>query len=291
MFNIIYFFCRFPIKDKIRLKKWLHAIRREKWKPSKHSRICSAHFTPKDFSGFGMNVPYLKADAVPSVFKAFSNNLKKNKKSPTKFRKRKLPDLNIPSSSDLQVLDEHDVPPEHDDPSEHGENEPDDQVSTETRAEEASTSKRLTINSSSTEINLRKKIRMLNQKLRRRNKRIFFLKELLNELKKKGLLEHEAANFLENVQIQTEHNYSHPNSEFLNIINKGGVIFSLKELLNELKKKGLYEHEAANILENIQIQTEHNYSHPHSNFLDIINRRSHQIAFFILFLRQKDNLL
>ena len=129
---------------------------------------------------------------------------------------------------------------------------------------------------------------MLNQKLRRRNKKIYFLKELLNELKKKGLLEHDAANFLENVQIQTEHNYSHPNSEFLNI-NKGGVILSLKELLNDLKKKGLYENEAATILENIQIQTEHNYSHPHSSFLDLINRRSHQIAFFILFLKQKEN--
>ena len=38
-------FYRFPSeKEGNRRERWATAIRREKWKPSKHSRICNEHF-------------------------------------------------------------------------------------------------------------------------------------------------------------------------------------------------------------------------------------------------------
>jgi len=39
---------RFP-KDELLKKKWLIAIRRDKFKPTEHSRVCKAHFTPSDY--------------------------------------------------------------------------------------------------------------------------------------------------------------------------------------------------------------------------------------------------
>ena len=39
-----YSFHRFPHQNPNLLKKWVHAIRRKQWKPTKHSFICSDHF-------------------------------------------------------------------------------------------------------------------------------------------------------------------------------------------------------------------------------------------------------
>ena len=39
----------FPLHDSVLLKKWIHALRRENWQPTKHSRLCSLHFGPDDF--------------------------------------------------------------------------------------------------------------------------------------------------------------------------------------------------------------------------------------------------
>ena len=39
-----YSFHRFPHQNPNLLKKWVHAIHRKQWKPTKHSCICSDHF-------------------------------------------------------------------------------------------------------------------------------------------------------------------------------------------------------------------------------------------------------
>ena len=39
-----YSFHHFPHQNPNLLKKWVHAIRRKQWKPTKHSFICSDHF-------------------------------------------------------------------------------------------------------------------------------------------------------------------------------------------------------------------------------------------------------
>ncbi|KAM5192743.1 uncharacterized protein ACMZJ9_010754 [Mantella aurantiaca] len=70
-------FFRFPMKDPIRLFKWVTAIRRKNWKPSASSRICSDHFTDNDYMlRPGAMVPRLRLDAVPTIFNGFPKHLK-----------------------------------------------------------------------------------------------------------------------------------------------------------------------------------------------------------------------
>ncbi|KAM9330977.1 THAP domain-containing protein 1-like [Gastrophryne carolinensis] len=61
-------FFRFPMKNPEYLAKWLAVIRRDKWKPSIYSRLCSDHFTEEDYMlRPGASFPYLRLDAVPSI--------------------------------------------------------------------------------------------------------------------------------------------------------------------------------------------------------------------------------
>ena len=65
-------FHKFPRDPTMRLK-WVRAMKREGFKPSDYSRVCSAHFNPEDFeeiSGCGRKLRrvLLKRNAVPSIF-------------------------------------------------------------------------------------------------------------------------------------------------------------------------------------------------------------------------------
>lgn len=68
---------KFPCKNPVLLKEWLKSIPRKNLTPSKHSVICSLHFTKKDFvlqrsdERRGRKVlkkAYLKQWSVPSIF-------------------------------------------------------------------------------------------------------------------------------------------------------------------------------------------------------------------------------
>lgn len=63
---------RFPKKDKepVRHAKWVHAVRRKNFKPSKTTVICSRHFKESDYvkSGLRQNVLRNDIEVVPSVF-------------------------------------------------------------------------------------------------------------------------------------------------------------------------------------------------------------------------------
>ncbi|XP_075046514.1 uncharacterized protein LOC142107193 [Mixophyes fleayi] len=60
-------FFRFPIKDPERLAKWVEAVQRDDWRPTIHSKVCSDHFTEKDYMiRPGAACPYLRMDAVPT---------------------------------------------------------------------------------------------------------------------------------------------------------------------------------------------------------------------------------
>ena len=68
-------FFGFP-KDQGRLKDWIHYCKRDDFKPTKHSKICSKHFTVQQFSrhpdtlaqlGYPGAKAALKDDAVPDV--------------------------------------------------------------------------------------------------------------------------------------------------------------------------------------------------------------------------------
>lgn len=56
---------------------WTLAIRREKWMPTKNSRLFSAHFKGTDYiQKPGSSVKLLKPDAIPTIFN-FPKHLQK----------------------------------------------------------------------------------------------------------------------------------------------------------------------------------------------------------------------
>lgn len=68
LYQSISLFFSFP-KNKQLLKKWIAAVRRKDWNPTKHSRLCSFHFTADSYDTSGWSsVPKLKSDAVPTIF-------------------------------------------------------------------------------------------------------------------------------------------------------------------------------------------------------------------------------
>lgn len=67
-------FCRFPLARPIICGKWVAALRRNNFKPTKYSNICSQHFT-KDCFKSECNNRVLKDNAVPSLF-TFNLNIK-----------------------------------------------------------------------------------------------------------------------------------------------------------------------------------------------------------------------
>ena len=69
-------FHTFPHRDEVLLKKWVVAIRRESFIPSKHSRVCSKHFLQSDYYPGGSRE--LLKTSVPSVFN-FPERLQKTK--------------------------------------------------------------------------------------------------------------------------------------------------------------------------------------------------------------------
>ena len=106
----------FHIKTQTLLKKWVHAIRRKQWKPTKHSFICSDHFHESCFViRPGAEGRRLKDDAVPSIFQTFPSYYQKDIKFRRSPRKRQYvthevvapsevePSTSGPSPSELQV--------------------------------------------------------------------------------------------------------------------------------------------------------------------------------------------
>lgn len=72
---MLFLYLRFPLKEKERLHKWVHAVRRKDFKPTSSSTLCSLHFHENDFySAVVSGKQMLKKSAVPTIFN-FPNNL------------------------------------------------------------------------------------------------------------------------------------------------------------------------------------------------------------------------
>ncbi|XP_065668173.1 THAP domain-containing protein 2-like [Hydra vulgaris] len=84
-------FHKFPINNRELCKRWIVAIKRETFIPTEHSRICSDHFLPSDYSipDFN-NKPKLKPFSVPSFIIDSKSKVKKkfSSISPQKNKKR-----------------------------------------------------------------------------------------------------------------------------------------------------------------------------------------------------------
>ncbi len=109
--------CRFPLNNPSLLQKWLLAMRREKWNPTKTAYICSQHFLASDYNyppsltqAVSLKRKYLKFDAVPSIFD-FPDHLKKKpvKERNPKKREREVQhlslDSNLPRAPKMAKLD------------------------------------------------------------------------------------------------------------------------------------------------------------------------------------------
>ncbi|KAL4088861.1 hypothetical protein QTP88_023945 [Uroleucon formosanum] len=82
----IHFF-NFPLKNSILLKQLVNALKRQNFKPTQWSRICSEHFTQEDFvHRSDSERPLLKIGSVTFIFKGFPSYLQ-----PKPIKIRKLP--------------------------------------------------------------------------------------------------------------------------------------------------------------------------------------------------------
>ena len=80
--SIIFSNFRFP-KDNVLRQKWVRALRRQNFIPSRHAVVCSEHFSHDDFDRTSQCVVRLQPGSIPSVFVAFPNHLQgKTKKRP-----------------------------------------------------------------------------------------------------------------------------------------------------------------------------------------------------------------
>lgn len=175
----------FPMKNEELLKKWIVAIKRENFNPTKYSCLCSDHFLPSDYNlNRSENVfpvhhhkPILKFNAVPSVF-IFSKEKKKIRKPPlsrkpppVKGKKRNSDDdmSTIPAKSPKLIA-------------------PDVEDLSSTISTEVPSIVHKDTTNSPTKEKLRRKVKTLQQKLRRKEKKINSMQDIISQLKDKNLL-------------------------------------------------------------------------------------------------------
>ena len=179
-----YSFHHFPHQNPNLLKKWVLAIRRKQWKPTKHSFICSDHFHESCFViRPGAEGRRLKDDAVPSIFQTFPSYYQKDIKLRRSPRKRQYvahevvapsevePSTSGPSPSELQVEHSYFAVPE-------------------------SPTKKVKKLESTVE-KYGKKLHVLQQTVRRQKKKIHNLKDLVNSLKQQKLVSDAQQHLLE----------------------------------------------------------------------------------------------
>lgn len=177
----------FPLKNINMLKIWLRKMRRKNFTPNNHTYICSEHFLESDYLDRpGASIKRLKHDAYPSVFSKFPEYYqpptKKNRTSVLDKLNRDVAaeSVIVDSSSNLisdseAVLLEVDPPPK---------------VCNHVEVQTEISQVVETCSADKTRIRfLQKRIKVLNQKIRRQRRTICSLRDLVKDLKSKGLVE------------------------------------------------------------------------------------------------------
>ncbi|GBM88399.1 DNA transposase THAP9 [Araneus ventricosus] len=182
-------FHRFP-KDETRRASWINAVRRENWVPSSVSRICSDHFPEHMMDRSSLACVRLRDGAVPSIFK-FPPHLQKV------IKERKCPfqrDSTQPSASSTSQMECQEIP----DPPADNITESPTKLFYKRKVEELDDLVQIR----------NKKIKVLQQKVRRYKTKISTLKDLISDIKSKSFMDEDAIQILATV--------SEVNKEFLN---------------------------------------------------------------------------
>ncbi|XP_030635265.1 THAP domain-containing protein 5-like [Chanos chanos] len=87
-------FYPFPLRDEVRLKKWISNMRRGEWVPSRHQYLCSEHFTEDSFD-LRWGIRYLRHTAIPTIFPEHKINRSHSKKSPKSKLKSRDDDVQL----------------------------------------------------------------------------------------------------------------------------------------------------------------------------------------------------
>ncbi|KAG8174446.1 hypothetical protein JTE90_027101 [Oedothorax gibbosus] len=203
-------FHRFPKNVEKRLA-WEKAIRREGYEPNKYSYICSEHFPEHMIDRTSLSCVRLRDNAVPEIFKAFPPHLQKKSKErkPPKERKQ-------PKDGCLKNIEVQDLPVQHyslnlpvNTPTT-----PDDMRLPDTSACPQSTETdhlqaglqlptegeafyKRKAEALSAEVEVKnKKIKVLQQKVRRYTKKVKDLSSLLSHLQSENLVDEDSLNIL-----------------------------------------------------------------------------------------------
>ncbi|KAI5729271.1 hypothetical protein M8J76_000908 [Diaphorina citri] len=175
-------FHRFPWNNKLQLDKWVVAMKRENWYPTKHSMICSAHFKPSDYLDRpGTERKYLKEQVVPSLF-SFAKS---------KPERRPLVRASLPSKSAASSpLPGHSLstdPPCSRPSSSSADYSMYDEPSLSLTAPSTpQRKKKSNLPTTPSKPKYRRKIKILQQRLKRRDSKINSLKKLISTLRKQG---------------------------------------------------------------------------------------------------------
>ena len=210
---------RFPANEEKR-QLWIAAVRRWKWHPTKYSYICSDHFLVTDYKvPPGQPRPRLAPSAVPSIFPKFPKHLMREPPKTRRKLVRKNPCLKKGAKGQQKSQTVKKPKGGKSDPN------------------------------SPTKMRLRKKIKMLQQKLRRRNQKIKTMGDLIDTMKNKELLSQSSADLLKD-------QFSGTCLElFLNEVKNKGRKPAGRRYSEELKQFALtvnfYSHRAYNFLRKI----------------------------------------
>ncbi|GBO13424.1 hypothetical protein AVEN_70941-1 [Araneus ventricosus] len=165
----------FP-KDEERRKIWEIKIRRENFKATKSSRLCSKHFSPDSFDREKFGGTWLKKTAVPTVFNFDKQFVER--KITRKPLVRKTPEhepvIEQATRKRKHYLGDFD----------------DDDMNSPTKA------RKLLSIAQSQQKKWKMKIKNAERKTKRLEKKLFTLTEMLSDLKKKRLATEPAANVL-----------------------------------------------------------------------------------------------
>ncbi|KAF0748144.1 THAP domain-containing protein 2-like [Aphis craccivora] len=160
-------FHKFPLKDKDRLQKWVHAVQRKDFKPSSSSTLCSLHFNKTDFYLAVSGKQMLNKSAVPTIFN-FQNHL------PPKIKERQILQQEIGTTTTTDVHNSDDT----------------STYETGTMFVDVGVQTKLTGEKlDKTLHDLRRNKRILQQKFIRRDKQVSSMAEMLNLLKDNHLIE------------------------------------------------------------------------------------------------------